>query len=135
MFSRSSRTSSTPVLEAPSISKTSIPWPAVISVQEGHSLQGWWREALFAVEGLGQDAGGGGLADSAGAGEEEGVMDPAGSDGICQRLADMLLPDQVLESSGAAIFGPVPDTTWAASISVNERGLRGRKCERNCRHK
>src|SRR5204862_3571134 len=39
-LSRSSRMLSTPVLEAASISKTSIDFPNVISSQEGHRLQG-----------------------------------------------------------------------------------------------
>src|SRR5450631_1511109 len=42
MLSRSSRTSSTPLLEAPSISKTSVEVPLVISMQSGQTLQGSW---------------------------------------------------------------------------------------------
>ena len=39
-FSRSVRIASTPVCEAPSISWTSIEAPSVISIQDGHLLQG-----------------------------------------------------------------------------------------------
>ena len=50
-----------------------------------------------AVERLGQDAGGGGLADAAGAGEEVGVGDAIGLDGVGQGLGDRLLADEVGE--------------------------------------
>src|SRR5438552_3696699 len=52
---------------------------------------------LFAVERLGEDAGGGGFADAAGAGEEVGVGDAVAGDGVAEGLGDGLLPDQVAE--------------------------------------
>ena len=62
--------------------------------QMSHWLQGTGRGAFFAVQGLGQDAGGGGLAHAAGAGEQIGVADAIGRDGVRQGLGDVLLADQ-----------------------------------------
>ena len=50
-----------------------------------------------AVEGAGEDARGGGLADAAHAGEHEGVGDAAGGEGVRQRPHHRLLPDQAGE--------------------------------------
>ena len=65
--------------------------PAVISRQFVHSLHGVGVGPLLAVERLGQDARRGGLADAAHAGEEEGVRDAAGADGVAQRARDVFL--------------------------------------------
>ena len=77
VFCRNSRMSSMPGLLAPSISRTSMSSPRAMLRQMSHWLQGTVR-ALFAVERLGQDAGGGGLADATGAGEQVGVADAVG---------------------------------------------------------
>ena len=50
------------------------------------------------VQGPGQQAGGGGLADPAHAGEHEGVGDAAGGEGVGQGADHRLLADQVLEA-------------------------------------
>ena len=71
----------------------------------GALVAGLSGEAFFAVEGLGQDPGGRGLADPAGAGKQEGVMDAAGADGVRQGLADMLLANQVSEVLWAPFAG------------------------------
>ena len=55
------------------------------------------RGALRAVEAAGQDARGGGLAATAGAGKEVGVVDPVLAQCRHQRLRDMFLPDNVRE--------------------------------------
>ena len=57
--------------------------------------QGVGRRALLAVEGLGEDAGGGGLADAAGAGEEIGVGDAVALQGVGQGAGDGLLADEI----------------------------------------
>jgi hypothetical protein len=53
-----------------------------------------------AVERLGEDPGRRGLADAAGAGEQIGVPDADWSRWRCQRLRDVLLADQLVESCG-----------------------------------
>jgi hypothetical protein len=58
-----------------------------------------------AVEGLGEDARRRGLADAAGAGEEEGVGDAVLFDGVGQRLGDVLLADEVIELLGSPLAG------------------------------
>ena len=55
------------------------------------------RRAVLAVERLGQDAGGRGLADAAGTGEQIGVADAVAGDGLLQRPGDVLLADQLVE--------------------------------------
>ncbi len=52
---------------------------------------------LLAVERLGHDPRDGGLAHAAGSGEEVGVMDAVSLDGVLQRAADVLLPDDLIE--------------------------------------
>ena len=54
--------------------------------------------AGVAVEGHGQDLGGGGLARAARTGEEIGVAHPVLVDGVDERAGDVLLPDDVLEA-------------------------------------
>ena len=63
------------------------------------------RRAAFAVEALGENAGGGGLAHAAGAGEQIGVPDAVAGDGALQRLGDVLLADQLVEPSAADSAG------------------------------
>ena len=54
---------------------------------------------------LREQAGGGGLAEPAGATEEVGVMHPIVGDRVAQRTGDMLLTDQVGEGLGAVFPG------------------------------
>ncbi len=56
-----------------------------------------------AVQRAGDDAGGGGLADAAHAGQHEGVRDPADGEGVAQDAHHRLLADQVVEA-GRAVF-------------------------------
>jgi hypothetical protein len=56
---------------------------------------------LQAVDRLGQQAGGGGLAGAARAGEQEGVRHPVGSNGIAQRLHNVLLANHLIPLGGA----------------------------------
>ena len=72
----------------------------MISMQMRADVAGFVGDALFAVEGLGQDAGRTGLADTPGAGEQEGVGHPAGVDGILQGAADMFLSGQLRKDWG-----------------------------------
>ena len=57
------------------------------------------------VERPGQQAGGGGLADPAHAGEHEGVGDAAGGEGVLQRPDHGLLADQVVEGPRPVLAG------------------------------
>ena len=86
-----------PRLLAPSISSTSTSSPAAMALQMSHSPQGVGVGPLLAVEGLGEDAGGGGLADAAGAGEQVGVGDAVAGEGVGQGPGDGLLADEVGE--------------------------------------
>jgi hypothetical protein len=56
-----------------------------------------------AVERLGQDARARRLADPAYPGEEKGVGDAPGIDGIPQRSGNVVLPDQIGEAHGAPL--------------------------------
>ena len=56
---------------------------------------------FFAVEAARQNARGGGFADAADAGEEEGMRDPSALQGLAERARDVLLADQFGEALGA----------------------------------
>ena len=58
-------------------------------------------DEVLAVEGLGQDAGGGRLAGAAGAAEEVGVTHSIGTHGVAQRRHDVGLADDLAESRRA----------------------------------
>ena len=62
--------------------------------QMSHWLQGVGVGPFFAVERLGQDSGGRSLAHPAGPGEQIGVADAIGRDGVREGLRDVLLADQ-----------------------------------------
>src|SRR5690606_20005640 len=66
---------------------------------------GFGRGATLAVERLGEDARDGGLADAAGAGEQERMVDAAGIERIAQRAHHVLLPDPFGEAPGAPLAG------------------------------
>ena len=57
----------------------------------------------LAVDGLGEDAAGAGLARAARAGEEVGVRGRPGGDGVAQRGGDRVLPGDVGEAAGAPL--------------------------------
>ena len=108
-----SRTSSTPVRLAASISTTSGWRSARIATQSGHTPQGSavgppGAVRAGAVQRAGDDAGGGGLADPAHPGQHEGVRDPAGGEGVAQDAHHRLLADQVVEAGRAVFAGEHP---------------------------
>ena len=74
-------------------------------------------DAGFAVEGLRENARDRGLADAAGAGEQEGMVDLARVQGIGQRLEHVLLPDHLLEALGAPLSRQY-DIAHTISLSV-----------------
>jgi hypothetical protein len=57
----------------------------------------------FAVQRLGEDARNGGLADTAGAGEEIGMVQAIVIEGVHQRLLHVVLPDQFSEIARAPL--------------------------------
>ena len=71
----------------------------------GALAAGMHRGAVLAVEGLGEDAGEGGLAGAARAGEEVGLRDAALLDRGAQRADDVVLPDDLLEGLRAPFAG------------------------------
>ena len=66
---------------------------------------GMGAHALFAVQGLGQDAGDGGLAHAPGAGEQVGVVKPLVVECVAQRAHDRVLSDQGIEVARAPFAG------------------------------
>ena len=65
--------------------------------QAGHWIAGLRRGSLIARQRLGEDARCGGLARTATATEQVGVMDAPPSDGVLQRLYNVLLADDPIE--------------------------------------
>ena len=96
-LSRSSRMLSTPVLEAASISRTSIDLPAAISWQDGHLLQGVIGRTFHAVQSLRQNSGRRGFAHAPRSRKQIGVTNAIDLDRILKGLDDRLLADNVLE--------------------------------------
>src|SRR5262249_43675562 len=82
---------------------------------DGTLVAGLCGRAVFAVEGLGEDPGGRGLANATGAGEEVSVGDAIALQRVLQRAGDVFLPDQ---------FGKV---LWAITASKDGVAL-GRRC-------
>ena len=80
------------------------------------------RRSLLAVERLGEDAGGRGLADAACSGEEIGVGDAVALEGVGQGAGDRLLADEVGE--GLRPIAPRQDGVALRGRSV--RRLAGR---------
>ena len=66
---------------------------------------GMGTHALFAVQGLGQDAGDGGLAHAPGTGEQVGVVKPLVVECVAQRAHDRVLSDQGIEVARAPFAG------------------------------
>ena len=82
------------------------------------------RRTVDAVERLGEDAGGGRLADATGAGEDECLADAAAGDGVAQRVDHATLADHLVEPLRAPLasedlIGHGTGTVWA-----NGAGLR-----------
>jgi hypothetical protein len=79
---------------------------AGIDVQAGRTLAARvGAGAVLAVQRLGKDARDGGLADAAGAGEQEGMVDAAAIQGVGQGADHVLLPDQLGKTLGAPLAG------------------------------
>ena len=71
---------------------------ALVDLDTGGALAAGLRaDALLAVEGLGKDACDGRLADTAGAGEQIGMVQPLGIQSVDQGLQHMLLPHHLAE--------------------------------------
>ena len=92
-----------PRLLAASISMTSSERPADDGTAAVALAAGFAVVAVGAVERLGQQLGGGGLAGAARPGEQVGVADRARGDRVRQRAGDVLLPDDLLEG-GRPVF-------------------------------
>ena len=108
-----SRTSSTPVRQAASISTTSGWRSARIATQSGADAAGIGGRTPLAVRAgavqrAGDDAGGGGLSDAPDAGQHEGMGDAAGGEGVAQDAHHRLLADQVVEAGRAVLAGEHP---------------------------
>ena len=98
-----SRTSSTPLLLAPSISRTSSELPRAISRQAGHSPQGRTVGPLAQFRAFARIRAVVVFPDTADSGEQERVRDPVLLDGVSQGPGDGLLPDKVLEDLGTIL--------------------------------
>src|SRR5690606_83118 len=66
---------------------------------------GFGSGAALAVQGLSEDAGDGGLADAAGAREQEGVVDAARLEGVGEGADDVFLADEFGEAARAPLAG------------------------------
>ena len=66
---------------------------------------GFGCRAVNAIEGFGEDAGGGGFADTARAGKDVGVSDTIILDGVLERFCDVSLSDEVRESLRTPLAG------------------------------
>ena len=102
----------------------------VVPAVGGQLQRGAVDDVGLVVEGAGQQAGGGGLADAADAGEHEGVGDAAGGEGVGQGADHGLLADQVLEGARPVFAGE--DGVGLAIVGVGggavvggRRGFRG----------
>ena len=101
ILSLRSRTSSTLVFEAASISIKSRKRPWLTERQCSQRSQGRAdRSAFQAVNGFGQQPGGGRLTRAARPGKQEGMRDTSRSDSVPQRLDNMLLADNLLPTLG-----------------------------------
>src|SRR5690606_30402976 len=71
--------------------------------------------ALLAIERLGENAGDRGLADAAGSGEQEGMMDTTAVQRMRQRANHVFLADQ---------FGKLARAPFASEYLIGHRGFR-----------
>ncbi|SBV35169.1 hypothetical protein STPYR_10099 [uncultured Stenotrophomonas sp.] len=79
---------------------------AGVDVQAGRALPARvGAGAVLAVQRLGEDAGDGGLANAAGAGEQEGVVDAAAVQRVAQRADHVFLAHQLGETLGPPLAG------------------------------
>ena len=92
-----SRTLSTPVCVAASISSTSMSRPSAISTQASHDAARIGGRPVHAVQRARQDARRRRLADAARPGEHERLREPAARQRVPQRPRHRLLADDVVE--------------------------------------
>ena len=104
-FSSSSRVSSTRVREAASTSMRSMKRFSSISRQIEQVPAGRGGNPRLAVQALGENAGDGGLAHSAGAGEEVGVVNAPRIEPVAQRPDHVILADEAFEIPGTQPSG------------------------------
>ena len=121
-----SRTLSTPVCVAASISRTSRSRPCAISTQASHSPHGSARRAVHAVQRPRQDARRRGLADAARAGKDERLRQPAAGERVAERRRDVLLPDHILEALRAPLAGEHLIRHWRLGKSLLTKTCRPR---------
>ena len=100
-----SRTLSTCVLVAASISSTSMSRPSAISTQASHVAARIGGRSLLAVQPARQDPGRRRLADAARPGKHERLRDPLRRNRVAQRLRDAALADHVFEPLRAPLAG------------------------------
>ncbi len=132
--------SSTRLFDAASSSTTSSARPSRMATHEIARVVGLAVDRVQAVDGLGDDARGAGLAGAARSDEEQAVAKPVESDRVAQRLDDCVLGDDVAEGLRA----PTPIERLMGGrrdglIRRRRRGLWGHPCslggheERVCR--
>ena len=63
---------------------------------------------VLVIEAAGEDAGGGGLADAADAGQHPGMRNPAGREGVPKRADHRLLADEIVKAVGPVFPGKNP---------------------------
>ena len=80
--------------------------------------------ALRAVEGFGEDAGGGSFADAAGTDKEEGMGKAALSDGVREGFDDVFLPDEFREGAGAVFTGEDEIGHGVERLRLGDEGAR-----------
>ena len=117
MLLRRSRMSSTPLL----LARVDLDHVDVVAAGDADAVvadaAGRGRRPFFAVEALGEDARGGGLADAAGAGEEIGVGDAVALEGVGEGAGGRLLADEVGE--GLRPIAPGEDgVVFLAAVGV-----------------
>ena len=115
-----------PVLLAASISITSRALPSVMAWHMSARVARFALAVGSAVDGLGQNAPGAGLAGAPGAAEEIGMGHAAAREGIEQGLGDVLLSDDFSQGLGAPFAienlrshrQPYPARPWTADSTL-----------------
>ena len=100
-----SRTFSTCVWVAASISSTSMSRPSAISRQASQRPQGSGIGPCSQLSAASQDAGGRGFSDAARPGKHERLREVAGRDGVAQCLGDAALADDLVKPTWAPLAG------------------------------
>ena len=85
---------------------------------------------MGAVEGLGEDAGGGGFADAARTDKEKSMGEATLRDGVGEGFDDVLLPDELREGAGAVFPGEDEIGHEAGRLRLRDEGARSWKVGR-----